>query len=295
MAITAEQRAKRRKYIGSSEVHDIIMGQGYKVWADKTGKLDPPKTMDYMIRGQLLESAIINFAAMTLGNIITEPTELEFFAPDLHLIDHPDGIVDKTGYPLDAKSQGAFAKEKWGDEYTDQVPDRSVIQAQVHMICMKVDFCHVPAYLAFREFQMFGVPSSDKIKQVIADACGHFWDEHVVKDIPPEDESPPLEVLKRIRREPEKVVELSSDDVLNHWLGSVIVRKAVQREEEEYKAVLIAELGTAEAGRAPDGQMVTFFEQRTGGLLMKELKLAHPDIAAEFANPGRHRVLKLKK
>jgi hypothetical protein len=187
MAITDEQRQKRRKYIGSSEVHDIIMGNAYGVWAEKTGKLDPEPETDVMIRGRLLEPAIINFAALTLGPIITEPTELEFVANDLHLLDHPDGIVDKTGYPVETKSQGAFAetksqgafaKERWGDEHTDQVPDRAILQAHVHMTCMGKDFCHVPTYLAYREFQMFGVPFSEQIQDVIANAVSHFWDEH---------------------------------------------------------------------------------------------------------------------
>lgn len=294
MAITEQQRTARRKYIGSSEVYPIIMGQGYEVWADKTGKLEPQKETDFMIRGQLLEPAIINFAAMTLGTIITEPTALEFFVKEIQLVDHPDGIVDNTGNPVETKSQGAFAKEVWGDEHTDQVPDRAIIQAHCHMIAMKKEICYVPAYLAFREFQMFVVTYSKTIEQVIADACGHFWDEHVMKDDPPEGETPPLEVLKRIRREPETVVDIP-DMLVGSWIGATEVRKEAQKKEANAKAALLTELGTAEAGRTPDGRLVTFYEQKTGGLLTKELRQAHPDIAAQFANPGRHRVLRLKK
>jgi len=295
MALTKEQLEKRSKYIGSSDVYDILSGNGYRVWAEKTGKLEPEKETDAMVRGQLLEPAIINFAALTLGPIITEPNELEFTVNDLHILDHPDGIVDRTGYPLDAKSQGAYAKEVWGDEHTDEVPDRCIVQAQVHMIAMGKDFCHVPAYLAYREFQMFGVPFNAKIAGVISEAVKHFWDNHVVRDEPPDNaETPSLSVLKRIRREPDSCVEIS-DVTVDAWLQAAEARKKAAAFEERCKAILIQLLGTAEAGKTPSGQLVTYYEQKTGGLLTKELRQAHPDIAAQFANPGTHRVLRLKK
>jgi predicted phage-related endonuclease len=281
-------------YVGSSEVYPIIMGQGYEVWAEKTGKLEPQQETDVMIRGQLLEPAILNFAAMSLGPIITEPSELEFIANDLHLIDHPDGIVDNTGYPVETKSQGAYAKEVWGDEHTDAVPDRAIVQAHVHMLCMGATFCHVPAYLAFREFQMFGVGMSDRIVQVIKDHVGHFWNEHVIKDIPPEDNLPSMDVLKRIRRIPETVADIS-DISLGKWLGLKEASKEAVKKEKAAYAEIVTQLGQAEAGQTSDGQMVTFFEQKTGGLLTKKLREEHPDIAARYANPGRHRVLRLKK
>lgn len=297
MALTPEQREKRRNYIGSSDVYDIIAGNAYKVWAEKTGKLDDEPETDVMIRGRLLEPAIINFAAMSLGEIITDPEELEFPVHDLHILDHPDGIVDRTGYPLDAKSQGAYAKEIWGEEHTDEVPDRVIIQAHVHMMAMGKDFCHVPAYLAYREFQMFGVSltkRSEYVISLISEKCHHFWNEHVVKDIPPEDNPPSLEVLKRIRREPKTIVDIPQDAV-DMWLLAVEKRKECEKLEDKYKAVVLDDIGIAEAGRTPSGLLVTFYEQRTGGLLTKELAKDHPDIAALYANPGTHRVLRVKK
>ena len=294
MAITEAQRQKRQKYIGSSDVHAIVTNDAHEVWLEKTGKLDPPKQTDYMLRGQLLEPAIINFAMMTLGTIQTEPGWLEFIDEDRHYLSHPDGLVDRTGFPVEVKSQGAYAKEVWGDEHTDQVPDRAILQAHFHMICMGNEFCHIPAYLAYREFQMFGVFISDKIVQVIHDACGHFWDEHIVKDIPPEEGAPSLEVLKRIRRVPDTVADITNA-ALDTWLSDVEARKGCVKEEYLSKSEMIVQLGTAEAGQTPDGRLVTFYEQNTGGLLTKELRQAHPDIAARFANPARHRVLRVKK
>ncbi len=294
MAITEAQRQKRQKYIGSSDVHDIVTNNAHAVWLEKTGKVEPQKQTDVMLRGHFMELSIIPWAAMILGPIITDPEQLEFTDEDKHYLSHPDGLLDRTGNPIESKSQGAYAKEVWGDEYTDAVPDRALLQAHFHMICMERDFCHVPAHLAYREFQMFGVERSAKIVQMIVDSCGHFWDEHVVKDIPPEEGAPSLEVLKRIRRVPDTIAEVS-DVKLGLWLGAVELRKKAQSDEERMKANVIAELGQAEAGQCEDGYLVTFYEQNTGGLLTKELRQAHPDIAAKFANPARHRVLRVKK
>jgi hypothetical protein len=103
-----------------------------------------------------------------------------------------------------------------------------------------------------------------------------------------------MSVLKRIRRIPDRVVPIS-DAALKTWLGTVENRKDAQKKEALAKAKLLTELGTAEAGETSDGQIVTYFEQKTGGLLTKELRQAHPDIAAQFTNLATHRVLRLKK
>ena len=225
MALTEAQRELRRNHLGSSDVAAIFgfdpFKDAYAVWAEKTGRLEDEPENDAMRRGTFLEPAILNFGEFKLGPIERSGNKLEFFKEELHLVDHPDGIVIATGEPVEAKSQGSYSKEVWGDEGTDAVPDRVIFQTHVHMICTDQSYCHIPVLLPYRDFQMFGIARDAEVSDIIAEKCVTFWDNHVVKDIPPAEGVPTLDVMKRIRREPATSVSLP-EDLVHAWLAAKV-------------------------------------------------------------------------
>ena len=93
MPITEEQRAQRQKHLGSSDMAAVMgldsWSNAHDVWLDKTGKLDPEKDKAIFRRGNYLETALLAYAQDELGEMIIEPSELEFVKPDLHLCSHP--------------------------------------------------------------------------------------------------------------------------------------------------------------------------------------------------------------
>lgn len=234
----------------------------YDVWLDKTGKLEPAEESKVMKRGKYLEPAILNFAEDVLGPLERSPERLEFVDSSLFLLSHPDALFE--GNPIEAKSQGAYSKEVWGDEDTDQVPDRVIIQCHVHLICTDVSLkCYVPVYLPYREFQMFFVNYDKQISDRIIETAGHFWTQHVVKDTPPENVVPDLAVVKRIRREPATISDISPE-LWTKYQEAQINEKLAKSEKDNAQATLLAAIGTAEAGKCELG-MVTYFEQTRKG------------------------------
>ena len=246
MPITAKQKQQRKPFIGSSDMA-AIMGfdpfqNSYDVWLEKTDKLEPTKENKVMKRGHYLEPALLNFAEDTLGTLERNSAKLEFIKPEYYLISHPDAIMldgDRI-FPVEAKSQGNCSKELWGDENTDQVPDRVIIQCHVHLICAETKLCYIPAYLPYREFQMFHVIFDYDIAESIIEAAQHFWLQHVLKDIPPEDIVPNLAVIKRARKS--KTVSDMPIELWEKFQLAKSIAKEAKINQDKAQAELLAEI-----------------------------------------------------
>lgn len=296
MPITDKQLEQRKKHIGSSDMAAIMGLSPFKnandVFLEKTQDLDNVEASDAMKRGNYLEGALLDYAEDNLGPIDRDPEHLEFIKDEFHFMDHPDGLLLSNEEPLEGKSVGAYSNEHWGDAGTDDMPHRVIIQSHFHMICTDQDYCHVPVYLPYREFQMFGVERDKEICEIIIEAGTNFWDNHVLKGIPP-DGQPNIGILKRIKREPESVVDIDSE-LVRTWLLHKAAAKEAKVNAESIQAEVVAALGTAEAGRCEEG-LFTYLQQSRTGIDSKLLKADHPDIAEAYAKISTFRVARLKK
>lgn len=297
--LTEEQREQRKSCLGSSDMAAVLGLSPFRnaadVYLEKTGKLEEQKETAVMKRGNYLEPAILNFAEDVLGNL---SRNVFYKAPDgLPMASNVDAMVNETKNPVEAKSVGLFVGEQWGEEGSDVIPDRVIIQGHVHMICTGADFCHVPVYLSAREFVMFGVGLSEKIKDIICTKAIDFWTYNVQRDTPPTDVVPAEAVMKRIRREPETVVDIPSECVsmVGRWDELKAARLLAEKAEKAAKSEVINLLGVSEAGQLPNGDMVTYLSQSRKMIDSRRLTTEKPDIAAEYLKTTKYPVLRLKK
>ena len=279
--ISKKHIERRKRYIGASEVAAILGLDPYRtkwdIWADKTGRLEESKTSEAATIGSVFEVGILRLAEQQLGKLTLNQWRV---LQGTHLSATDDAIVRETGRPVEAKFRGIykFPGGEWGEASTDQVPDDVIAQGQTQLLCTDSDLCHVAAFLTGRGFEMFVVPLDKELGETIIEAVERFWNDHIVKDIPPEESQPSASVIKRIRREPKSVIDISAE--------IVEIRQARNEELKTATAAfdlanntLKASLGTAEAGKF-DGGMVTFLEQARKGYVVKE---------------GKFRVLRIKR
>lgn len=261
MALTPEQRIERRKYIGSSDLAAIMGLDPYRdasdVWLDKTGQLEDRDDGDeHTRRGTLLEPAILNWAEEKIGKTFVR--DVMSVADDGIRAVNFDGLGDT--FTVEAKS--TVNLDEWGEDGTDQVPDRVVVQCHqaldiagpnrvmsyVPMLC--------PGYKSF-DFRMYEIQRDDELCKRLADAARHFMERHVRRMIQPDGFRPSLEVLKRLRRVAGKVIELSQlqEDTIISWKTA----KAKAKESAEYaelmKRDVIAMLGDAEGATFSSGML----------------------------------------
>lgn len=297
MPITEAERQKRKGYIGSSDMAAILglskWKNAYDVWLDKTRKVDDEDIQSEAAEaGTIFEPGVINWAEKELGPL---DRNVEIIVAEFHLIDHLDAQKIDGKEPVEAKTAGLFGplSEDWGEGGTDELPDSYIVQCHHHMICTNKEICYVPAFLGGRGFVMFHVNKDQTIADTVMEAALDFWD-HVEADDPPANIVPSVEFVKRLKRIPDKVVDLDPDLVTVYDEAKDKIKWAEAIKDDAY-AALITALGDAEAGLLPDGSMMTFFEQARKDIDKKRLKEEMPEIAAKYMKESRFRVLRHKK
>jgi len=269
MPITQAQRIERRGHIGASDVAGIFgldpYITAYNIWAEKTCKVDlepqDEDPNDVKNIGTLFEPVVMRWAEGILG-LIEPDVELRYSDPQVPLVAHLDGQVVEDGHVVEAKTAGMRGPihEHWGEDYTDDIPHRIIVQVSAQMMCAKTEFAHVPAFLGGRGFVMYQVGVEDPdIFQMISDKLGHFWNYNVLKDIPPDDSAPTMDVIKRIIRTPREVVAVDPD-LFEKAMTLRQARLDAKKAADEAMAELLGALGTAEGGECDLG-MITYMEQ----------------------------------
>lgn len=271
MPITAAQLEKRKTRLGSSDMA-VLLGvddrrNAYDLWLEKTGKLEgEAKSNASMEAGKMLENAVLDYAQGELGKL----TRNQFRVA--HGLDFPlganvDAIIATTGEPVEAKSSGLPGV--WGEPMTDEVPDTVIVQGTVHMICTAQITCHVPVIISRFgfQFQRYVVPFDPDIANEIQETGHNFWHNHVLADIPPENLTPNLAIIKRVRREPTKVVPV--DFALIHtWQEHRNARLAAEKQEKAALAEILTAIGDAESGECAEGAF-TYLESHRAGYEVK--------------------------
>ena len=275
MPITPQQREERKAWLGSSDIA-AIMGldpfkSSYDVWLEKTGKLvdapQPDDPNDPRNVGNRLENAVLDFAEERLG-VLQRNAQAAIIGTPIRV--NTDAIVLATGIPVEAKTtaDGEF----WGDDgVPNQAPDRVIIQSHCHMLAWNQDVCYVPCLEAhFRfKFTMRPITMDSRIADAIRERATMFWAHNVAGDIPPENSTASLEVVKLIRRTPEKVTTVDPE-LVSRWLESKQIAAEAAKRAEADQAAMVAAMGDGEAATCGELGAVTYYEQKRKGFTVAE-------------------------
>ena len=301
MPITEQQKKERKKHIGSSDMPAILGISPYKsaydVWLEKTEKVEQGEANQAMQAGNALEDWVLDQAETELGKMKRNvPAECKVYPV---LVANVDAVRLSDGCPIEAKTVGLYhpSSERWGEQGTDQVPERVIVQCAVHQVCLDVqDVCFVPAFIAHRGLNIYEIPYNQELANIIVEKAQEFWEKYVIKDVPPEDSYASFDYIKRIVRAPEKITEIPTD-ILSEWLTIKSMIKEYEVKEKEIKERLFTLLEDAEVGIADDKEYgaITFFKQARSGVNVKKLKEEFPDVYERVTRVSEYRVPRFTK
>lgn len=286
MALSESALERRKNHVGASEVAAVMGLSPWKtahdLWLEKTNKLDEkPLENESMGIGSMVEDGLLDWWAVELGKKILKN---QFRV-------HEGGIISAThdalvvGEPvgIEAKTAGIMnpiqARDEWGEEGTDEIPDYYILQTQTQCLVSGLDVVHVPALIGGRGRRMYRVERSDKICAAILERVTLFWTENVLKDMPP-DSIPSLDVIRMRKREPGKVISLPAADV-TYWQECETRRKEAEKAADFAKAAVLAAMQDAEIGESEAGS-VKVTKVKSSRLDSKALKAEQPEIAEKY-------------
>lgn len=298
--LTAEERAWRRNHIGSSDIAALFGLDPYKtataIFWEKVEEM-PEEEGEALETGNLLEEPIIQWCEKRIGHAIERKVRLVSQGNDGGVFSaNLDGRVRRSG--VEAKFSGNF--ERWGDEGTDQVPERVIMQTQEQCYVGDLEEVLVPAFIVdYRaSFRLYRVKRHPDLIDMIVNRGMEFWEKNVKAGTPPDkDPTPPVRLLKAIHREPETVLELDGDASAT-WAAYEASKgqfKAAEDDKDRAYARVLKCLGAAEAGRLPDQRLITYLEQNsTPSCDFLKLRMNWPDAFEACITQGKHRTLRIK-
>jgi predicted phage-related endonuclease len=267
--ITESQRQARRKFIGSSDACAVLGLDPYRSPADiylsKVNELDDI-TSDAIDAGNLLEAAVVAWASRQLGALM----------PDQMMVRgncgaNLDAIGLHSPFIVEAKATGITgpANKEYDPSVEDDtgLPTNVIVQVhhQFYVAGPEYRIAWVAVLIGGVGFRMFRVDRQDELAAKVGEAGEAFMERHVIPRVPPSDSSPSLEVLKRVRRVPNKPVAVA-DELVENWqrirerrLEADKAAKALKTTEEETQAALIASIGDGDAA-VYSGGTVTYYE-----------------------------------
>ncbi len=307
--LSTEDLKRRKDYIGASDA-PAIMGfvpqrNAADVFYEKTNpKIEPQEENlddfdpDAMESGHIFENMLLDFAARRVG---IPKIERQLWIPEGYFAATLDGLgkIEKRNVVLEAKSSGIGnpswrrSKNGWGDPGTDQIPDKVRVQTHVQMKLANADIAYVPALLGDDGgLRLYVVEYDSGFANIIWDTCSKFWEENVLKGIPPENVTPSEDTLKEMDRVQEKEVEID-DHLMKRYLEAKEQSKDWGKLEKELKAEILSAMGDAEVGISESGR-ITYFEQSRSGLDQSRLKKEWPELYEKFEKTSTFRVFRSK-
>lgn len=266
---------------------------------------DPLSGKSHIIAGNILESAVCQWVEMQLSvttkrdiQVISKGADGGIFSANL------DRQIIERNEIIEAKAIGAVRPmsnaelDMWGEEFTDQIPPYYIVQCQHQLYCTGFNTCWLGVYIGARGFRLYKVERNEAfINKMVAFGMA-FWNNHVLPQVAPTNQPPPIHVLQAIERVPDKEVALGvelEDDVHN-WLEAKEKLAEQKKIKEECEARIVQSLGDAEVGRLSDGSVFVYKKESAGMRLdANELRMAFPKIAKLFDRQADRYVGRLKQ
>lgn len=292
MPITDRQRELRKGTLGSSDV-PAILGMSpfktpYDIWLLKTGRVEDTREAEVMDIGNMIEDGLLRWASHQTGIRIVRNQRRVHENGILHA--NIDALGQDKPVGFEAKTSGilgrAPARDQWGEDGTDMVPDYVRAQAVTQMVVAGLECVYVPALIGSMGRRLYRVHADEDTRTDLLGFCTDWWHRYVIGDTPPEDSAPSLDVIKKIERQPGQEVTIP-DDVILRWINAKEAAKSADVEQEAAEIEVRKALGEAVVGLS--GMGTISMKQITQNRIDAEaLRTEQPDVAAAYTKPSSY-------
>ena len=316
--ITAPDRSK---FLGGSDAA-AVMGLSpwatpVELWMQKTGrkpKAEPDARQRKIYeRGHRLEPFIRD---MVIDKLRDQGVEVELLACNARYCDPEhdflsceidfellltgtvqigDELValDREHVNADAKSVSGFARKKWGEENTEDVPIEYAAQFTHGLMITGRRYCLVAALRSFDDVDIYWTVRDDETIAAMRPKLVSFWLDHVVADVPPD----PMvfdDIKALFPTDNGEVAEATPE--IAEMVGQYRVVSAQMSElrkvADELKFRIADYISPCSILAHQGQQLMTWKGQTDTRLDIEAFRAAHPDLFTQYARTKVVRVLR---
>lgn len=178
---------RRKTGIGGSDVAAVLGASPwktpYQLWLDKTTDDVNEKESDILHFGQMIEPVIANEFARRNNVKVQVRNNMYRHKEHPELVANIDRYI-VGGAILECKTCSAWASGKFG-KTGDDVPDQYLLQVQHYMHVTGIHEAYLAVLIGGNEYRQFEIPYDRELAEFSAAKCVDFWQNYVVKQIPP--------------------------------------------------------------------------------------------------------------
>jgi putative phage-type endonuclease len=290
---------ERRHFIGGSDIGAILGLNPYKtpvdVWMEKTGKAREQSSNLAMRFGTFAEAFVASEYTLTTGLAVREPQNT-FIHPELAFCRaHLDRLVygetctePETVHPiriLECKTANPFRQEQWGESGTNQIPFSYLCQCVWYMAITDLPKTDLAVLFGNSDFRIYTIDRDLELEKIVLEKAQIFWNEHVIKDIPPQTSSE--EDCKKLfeQSSPEKVIE-ADEALLNlakEYQALLAKEQEIENGLDQIKQEFMNAMQDAESISVNNQELITWKKtkptSRFDGTLFER---TYPDLYKQF-------------
>ena len=291
----------RRQGIGGSDSAAIVGLDRYRsafdVYAEKIGLKPEQPDNEAMRQGRDLEQYVAERFMETTGKKVRRRNTI-LQHPEHHwMLANIDRWVIGENAGLECKTTSVLNRTKFSQ---GEFPPNYYVQCVHYMAVTGAERWYLAVLVLNKAFHVFTIERDENEIQALIEAEKHFWENHVLKQIPPtpDGSESTSELLKQMfpeAKEREKTALFGYEDKIEQYLYLDAKVKELERERDRFKQELQLALGDAEIGQA-QGYIVEWKNQVRQTLDTARLKKEQVEIYQQYLKPAQTvRVFKIKE
>ena len=291
----------RRKGIGGSDAAAIVGLDRYRspfdVYADKLGLRPEIPDNEAMRQGRDLEQYVAERFMEATGkkvrrrNAMLQHPEYPFMIADI------DRWVVGESAGLECKTTSVLNRAKFSQ---GEFPPSYYVQCMHYMAVTGAERWYLAVLVLNKAFHVFTIERDEAEIAALVQAEKHFWEEHVLKQIPPapDGSESTSEIIKQLfpeARESAEIALFGYEYKIQQYLELDAKVKVFESERDKLKQEIQLAMADAEIGRA-QGYIVEWKNQTRQTLDTQRLKKEQAEIYTKYLKPAQTvRMFKIKE
>jgi putative phage-type endonuclease len=210
---------------------------------------------------------------------------------------HIDAKVVGEKVGVEIKTTAAWNASHWGPEMTRDIPPNYLDQINHYLYVTGWDYWWCVVLIGGQKIQVYKIERDEKQIRELIDKEKDFWNNHILKETPPEPMSAE-EAMLQFPKASEELEEMKATPLL---LNLISAGQAIRKKEAEIKAQksdnnkdIMNHMKSVAVIVDDDGEkLVTWINGSKKGLDQKAFKLAHPDLVEKFCRVSEFRTFKI--
>jgi len=210
---------------------------------------------------------------------------------------HIDAKVVGEKVGVEIKTTASWNASNWGEEMSRDIPPNYLDQINHYLYVTGWDYWWCVVLIGGNKLQVYKIERDEKQISELIQKEKDFWNNHILKKIPPE----PMSAEEAMLQFPESSEELEEIKATPLLMNLIATGQDLRKKESEIKAQksennkdIMNHMKSAAVIVAEDGRRVaTWISGTKSGLDQKALKLAHPDLVEKFHRVSEFRTFKI--